>query len=186
MKDIQRCVYKYVYRNSIIYIGKTDYSLKQRVSGHEKEKKFKKYLDDVEIYFIELKNKAETSFMEKYLINKYKPVLNIVDVYDGDSGIIMCEPEWKNLNEFNQENELLDNINKHKFNKFKKLEYKNGYNTEYIKSLRKKCRCLELNRIFDSLSDASEFVYGSRYSGSQISRSCREGIEVEGYHFEFL
>lgn len=94
MKDIKQCVYKYIYKDSIIYIGKTDSSLKQRIKEHSKEEKFYKYLSDVKIYFIKLRNKAETSFMETYLINKYKPVLNVTDVYDGDSGINIDEPEW--------------------------------------------------------------------------------------------
>lgn len=94
MRDVKQCVYKYVHKDSIIYIGKTDASLKQRINGHSKEDKFLEYLDDVKIYFIKLKNKAETSFMETYLINKYKPILNVVDVYDGDSGINLEEPMW--------------------------------------------------------------------------------------------
>lgn len=94
MSDVRQCVYKYVYKGSIIYIGKTNSSLKNRVRAHEKEKKFIEYLNDAKIYFVELKNKAETSFMEKCLINKYRPILNITDVYNSDFKINIDEPEW--------------------------------------------------------------------------------------------
>lgn len=68
---------------------------------------------------------------------------------------------------------------------YKSNDPKYGYNYDYRheKTRRKKCICIELGKVFDSLSDASEFIYGHRYSSAQISRSCRNGIEIEGYHF---
>ena len=73
-------VYKYVLDNQIIYIGKNDTNLQDRIIQHQREEKFKPYME-ADIYYIELKNKAETSGLEKLLINKYKPILNIVDKY---------------------------------------------------------------------------------------------------------
>lgn len=70
---------------------------------------------------------------------------------------------------------------------YKSDESKYGYNYNFHnKRKNKKCRCIELNKIFNSLSDASEFIYGHRWSGAQISKSCKNGIEVSGYHFEFI
>ena len=86
-------VYKYVLDNQIIYIGKNDTNLQDRIIQHQREEKFKPYME-ADIYYIELKNKAETSGLEKLLINKYKPILNIVDKYKTTSDIQFEEPEW--------------------------------------------------------------------------------------------
>lgn len=105
MNDIKQCVYKYVYDDQIIYIGKTNVSLNQRIYGHSKEDKFQDYLDKAKVYYAELKNNTETSFVELYLINKYKPILNVASVLDGNSNIFMEEPEWQSWEKFFEENE---------------------------------------------------------------------------------
>ena len=105
MNDIKQCVYKYVYGDQIIYIGKTDCSLKQRVYGHSKEDKFQDYLDKSKVYYAELNNSAETSYVELYLINKYKPILNTAFVKEGKPTVYMEEPEWKSWEKFFEENE---------------------------------------------------------------------------------
>lgn len=87
-------VYKYVYNEEIIYVGKTDSSLIGRIKNHANEEKFQKY-KNAEIYYIELSNSAETKAVEALLINKYKPRLNIVDKYDSISPFLKFdEPEW--------------------------------------------------------------------------------------------
>lgn len=88
------CVYKYVYQNKIIYIGKTDSSLEARIYGHSKEDKFKPYLTDCEIYYIALRNSVETSVIEKILINKYRPILNIADKTDSELPVIYNDAGW--------------------------------------------------------------------------------------------
>lgn len=88
-------VYKYVYDGEIVYIGKNDTNLKNRIKQHEKEEKFQPYLSSV-IYFIELANKAESKAIETFLINKYKPSLNVADKYESISDFLeFTEPEWK-------------------------------------------------------------------------------------------
>lgn len=88
-------VYKYVYDGEIIYIGKNDNELKKRIIQHKSEPKFKPYLN-AEIYYISLANKAESKGMESLLINKYKPVLNVIDKYSSKSICeLVKEPEWK-------------------------------------------------------------------------------------------
>ena len=89
------CVYRYVYKNSdIIYIGKTDSSLKQRIDAHRKEEKFKPYLDNSKVDFVYLANRVETDIVEKFLINKYKPVLNEKDHVLGLSSMFLTIPDW--------------------------------------------------------------------------------------------
>lgn len=96
-------VYKYVYDDEIIYIGKNDTDLITRIKQHEYEVKFRPYIDS-EIYYIELSNKAESKALETLLINKYKPKLNIADKYSGCSFLNFEEPGWEKLNKLIQKN----------------------------------------------------------------------------------
>lgn len=76
--SIPKCgIYKYVYHGEIIYIGKSDSSISDRIIAHETEEKFQKYLKEAEIYYFECKNPAETTIYETALINRYCPVLNV-------------------------------------------------------------------------------------------------------------
>ena len=52
-------VYKYVYKDEIVYIGKNDTDLVTRIKQHQQETKFQPYLLS-DIYYIELSNKAES------------------------------------------------------------------------------------------------------------------------------
>lgn len=91
--SIEHFVYKYVSENKIIYVGKVDSDLKRRVEEHAKETKFLPYLENAEIYCMRLANSTETTILELYLINKYKPVLNVTAKYEGISNIHIQEPE---------------------------------------------------------------------------------------------
>lgn len=86
-------IYKYVVDNEIIYIGKTDASFNSRIKCHAKEDKFKKF-PMAKIYYFLTGNSTETMLYEKLLINKYQPVLNVVDRHDISFGIPFGEPEW--------------------------------------------------------------------------------------------
>lgn len=87
-------IYKYVFHDEIIYIGKVNSDLKRRVEEHAREEKFFPYLKEASVFCIQLANPTETTFMELYLINKYKPVLNIVAKYEGMTNIQVPEPAW--------------------------------------------------------------------------------------------
>lgn len=87
-------VYRYQWKNRIIYIGKADVSLQRRIEEHSREEKFLSFLEEVNISCIQLANATETTFMELYLINKYKPFLNVVAKYEGMTNIFVQEPEW--------------------------------------------------------------------------------------------
>ena len=94
------CTYVYRYKTNNypwLYVGKSDTNLKARIKAHKKEPKFKPYLNNVSIYFIELDNPAQSKFVESYLIDKYKPLLNKVDKYDNVSSFILNIPDWKPL-----------------------------------------------------------------------------------------
>lgn len=89
-------LYKYVYPGKgIIYVGLSTNSIANRIYGHSREDKFKPFLDRAKIYYCHTPNKAVTEAYEKLLIDKYKPLLNVKDKYEGSS----CrwnfeEPEW--------------------------------------------------------------------------------------------
>lgn len=88
-------VYKYVCNGEIIYIGKSDYSLINRLNCHKSEEKFLPYLKKTEIYYAELPNPAMATIFETYLINKYKPKLNESMKYKDEMSIDIPEPKWE-------------------------------------------------------------------------------------------
>ena len=94
-------LYKFVTcdTNEIIYIGKTNNNLKSRVADHIRGKgideKFNAYKGNYKVYVTFLPNTVETDILERALINKYKPVLNGTDNYEGISNLIQIEePQW--------------------------------------------------------------------------------------------
>jgi hypothetical protein len=91
-------LYKYVVDDKIIYIGKSNNSISNRIIQHAKEPKFMPYLVKAKIYVCKLPNTTETDIMERVLINYYKPILNIVDNHVGKSNCITFkEPNWIKL-----------------------------------------------------------------------------------------
>ena len=89
-------VYKWVLDEEIVYIGKT-VNPDSRFNQERLQEKFKPYLD-ADIYTTELKNRTEMDGLEKLLINKYQPRLNVVDRHEesGDIPIDDESLEWKN------------------------------------------------------------------------------------------
>ena len=101
----QHGVYKYVTidTNEIIYIGKTNNSFIRRIDDHNRgygiDEKFNAYKDNYKVYIAHLPNATETDIVERALINKYKPILNVNDNYDGFSSLIHVEePKWQEYN----------------------------------------------------------------------------------------
>lgn len=92
-------IYRYVYRGKIIYLGKTNRNLYHRIKEHENEVKFMPYLSEVEIQYYELKTQVEMDIAEKYWINVYSPILNVVDMDSATFNFTMPEPCWKTYRE---------------------------------------------------------------------------------------
>lgn len=111
-------IYKYVIEGRIIYIGKSDSSVEQRIKAHSMENRFKPY-KDAEIYVFQTANHTETTVWEKLLINKYSPKLNIIDKHDETLGIDFKEPEWTNYKEFKKKK-----LREKKTNQIKKSQNK--------------------------------------------------------------
>lgn len=74
-------VYKYVINNEIVYIGKNDTNLHNRICQHNDNRADKLYQardnPHTKIFYIQLANRAESDGLETLLINKYKPKFNI-------------------------------------------------------------------------------------------------------------
>lgn len=102
------CVYRYtlIASNEVIYIGKTDASLKARIDAHEREEKFQPYRGAWVIDFVRLANRVETDVVERYLINYYKPVINEKDVEAGVPTVSITIPAWEKYEDYKEKRKL--------------------------------------------------------------------------------
>lgn len=91
MKKQEHGIYKYVYNNEVIYIGKTDAEngFKNRINRHKKEHEL---FNKSKIYVYLCKDQTETDSLETILINAYKPMLNKAKLYDYK--IVPPELKW--------------------------------------------------------------------------------------------
>ena len=88
-------IYRYVYNNETIYVGKTKRNLKLRISEHSIEDKFLPYLDECKIEFFDAGNRQSMDIYEKYLINEMSPILNVVDKENANFIFTLPYMEWK-------------------------------------------------------------------------------------------
>lgn len=88
-------IYRYVYHGEIIYLGKTNRNLYYRIQEHKNEVKFMPYLSEVKIQYYELKTQVEMDIAEKYWINVYSPILNVVDMDGAMFNFTLPKPCWK-------------------------------------------------------------------------------------------
>lgn len=91
-------VYKYVYDDEIIYIGKTDTSLNKRISQHGRcgdniSKKYWEEINNSKIYYCKANNRYMTDVIESEMIRRYKPKCNKAKKSNW-SGLEFVEPEW--------------------------------------------------------------------------------------------
>lgn len=87
-------IYKYVYNDEIIYIGKTKRELSQRILEHEQEIKFMPYLAGCKIFYFETATNVEMDIAEKYYINVYSPRLNVVDMEHASFNFVLPAQNW--------------------------------------------------------------------------------------------
>lgn len=87
-------IYKYVYRDEIIYVGKTKRPLIERVGEHANEQKFFRYLNEAKIYYFTVSTAVEMDIYEKYLINVHSPILNVVDMDHAKFKFTLPVPVW--------------------------------------------------------------------------------------------
>lgn len=91
-------VYKYVYEGEIIYIGKCDKDLGQRLHAHGRKgdnisECWHEEINKADIYYTELSNSTMTDVVESELIRRYKPKCNKAKMSDW-SGLPFADPPW--------------------------------------------------------------------------------------------
>lgn len=121
-------VYRYMHPDyPWLYVGKTDTSLETRIKTHDTDKndnisrEYLPLLKESVVLYIELQNSLQTTYIEKLLIDKYKPTLNKADKVEEECPIDFSIPKWKkyirksdvlDVSLFNQLKERLDIKNK--------------------------------------------------------------------------
>ena len=113
-------VYKYVFNDEIIYIGKCDKNLSKRLNQHGRNgdnipKEAWEEINNSTIYYCTLANKTMSDVVESELIRKYKPKYNKAKTSEW-SGLDFSEPNWELYNELNfmTDKELLIKCNHYK------------------------------------------------------------------------
>lgn len=108
-------VYKYVNKNEIIYIGKSDANLVSRINQHGADgdnidSRYWNELNNSDIYYCELANSIMSDVVESELIRRYKPKCNKAKMSDW-SGLDFPEPKWikYNKNDFCKPEIIKDN-----------------------------------------------------------------------------
>ena len=120
------CVYKYVLNDEIIYVGKTDSNLEQRLSQHGKvgdniDSSAWNDINKSKIYYVELVNSTMCDVFESEMIRRYKPKYNKAKLESDWSGLPFIEPEWKEF-------KFSSGVNKVKKKQIKKISLKDVYN----------------------------------------------------------
>ena len=93
-------VYKYVYNNQIIYIGKTT-NIDRRISQHGRKgdnikEKYWNMINKSDIYIAEISNKnIDYNLLEILLIQKYHPICNMVNKTTQNVNFNFKEPAWQ-------------------------------------------------------------------------------------------
>lgn len=94
-------VYKYQKPSGeIVYIGKTNSSLKARIEAHRSEPEFAMHLGECEIYCAKLSNDVETDAVEALLIQKYSPKINKVFRRDTPGNVDIGNLTWIPYSEY--------------------------------------------------------------------------------------
>ena len=96
-------VYRYMHPDyPWLYVGKTDSDLCVRIRTHQNSigdnisREFLPLLKEATVYYIELENSLQTTYVEKILIDKHKPYLNKLDkIEDSTCPLEIGKIEWK-------------------------------------------------------------------------------------------
>ena len=110
-------VYKYVLNDEIIYIGKCDSMLCNRIYNHGRAgdnitPDAWEDINNSEVYYIVLANRIMSDIVESELIRRYKPKYNIAKKSEW-SGLPFVEPKWEkyNIEEDRKNRAIYDELN---------------------------------------------------------------------------
>jgi hypothetical protein len=91
-------LYRFYYDDVLVYIGRTNRGLTERLRGHFFGKAHYRKIDIFcvsKIEYAEFKSKADMFLYEIYYINKFHPTLNIDDCADDELTICLPEAAWQ-------------------------------------------------------------------------------------------
>lgn len=164
----------YNYDNELIYIGKTN-DLCNRIYQHEKEKRF--CVDDINYIEYELLNSlCDASVREIYYINKYKPILNQRDLFEGE---ILDTA----MNELNKNKIYVSNKEQIKADIEKSIK-----NNKKNKNSNKPVLKIDPNtrQIIQQYNSCKEAEKANSISESGVSRAAKKGGKAGGFYWEYL
>lgn len=95
-------IYRYMHPDyPYLYIGQTT-NLQKRIETHDSsandniDRKYQDILNESFILYFEVENKTQADYVEKYLIDKFNPTLNIKDKNDNKCSFTLQDlPKWK-------------------------------------------------------------------------------------------
>lgn len=181
MKAAKNCgIYKYVWHNNVIYVGKSQTDIEKRIQAHSREDKFQKYLADADVYYCLLPNESTTSIYELYYINKYKPILNVSEKYDSDIvGIQVDEAAWELYSPSKYW------CNKNKLKPESVLKYHKS-KIEWLKSMKDKCQ--DIQTIFSELHSTvtQSWIEASNFRDFARRRKDDNSFETYAYYQDTL
>lgn len=90
----QYYIYRYVYKNEIVYVGQTQ-NLEKRILQHSEETRFLG-LKKIQYFIVDSKEKADAN--ERYFILKYHPPLNRTFHQPKNQELIIYNPVWIKYN----------------------------------------------------------------------------------------
>lgn len=168
----------YNYNEELIYIGKTN-DLCGRMTQHYKSNK----LNKEDIMYIEyelLSSLCDAGVREIYYINKYKPILNERDVFEGEmTCTIINEFERIRIYDITQEEQLKtnisDNINTKMVNKNTRKYSKPVYKIDP--------KTMEVIEEYNTCKEAEE---ANNISASGVSRAARTGGKAGKFYWRYV
>lgn len=173
------CCYFYVNSsNEVVYVGKANCTLPERIDAHSKEKKFNYENTPYTIYYQKFSSASDMDVAEKVYIKSLKPALNIVDnttgffpnvnidfsamqIYDQTKQYQKVEKRQKQVNK-NENVEIIENqpssflsFYEHKFNEAQQLlQWAIETKIEYIDG-----RTAKISFLVDDSSLSKNFYY---------------------------
>lgn len=173
----------YNHNDELIYIGKTN-DIYNRILQHHKDKKINK--NDINYIDIEiLESLCDASVREIYYINKYKPILNQRDVFEGTLTTTINEYKKKRI-QYNKSTfkEDIDKIIKKlidkKSNKLKDQSELKKYSKPILKIDPKTKEVLEK---YDTCKEAET---KNNIAASGVSRAAKSGGKAGGFYWMYL
>lgn len=177
-------IYKYIDNNEIVYIGQT-INLIERINQHKTDK-----LENLnDIWFFECNNKTEMDSYEYFLIQKYRPKLNVT--FNKDYGINtdntlfnFQEPTWIKFNEkilipkteIVKKPLVVKELNYSVLNTLEESQTSSVEKIEFILSLFEQ-KIIIFSMLNNNEMDVAKFIKFNNYAGGTIYGDIRNSLK---------